>query len=123
MRNLLAIVVMAALGACQPSQPEIYKATASVPMQALPAFLADFDALLDNRLDVPALVEFSSAIPVDQENQQTVEVRFEQADTSVLYHVWRETVDIAHLYIATPSEALATTLQSTMQRHALPAAD
>lgn len=117
MRVLLPTLICLAIVACQPADPKTYQASTNLKVQAVPGFLHAVDALVDSDLDVAGLVEFGASVPVDDEKQQKIAVVYQQDDTMVLYHVWRENADSVHLYFSTPSEGLAAAIESEMERY------
>ena len=83
----------------------------------MPAFLASLDQATDSTIDVDALVMLTESVSIDEEKQQRFAVIVNGADTELLYHVWREQQDWVHLYLSTPSSALAQLVESELQPH------
>ncbi|MEL7447584.1 MAG: hypothetical protein AAFN78_00150 [Pseudomonadota bacterium] len=116
MKALLVPFVLL-LFACSPSEPENITVTGNVTDDAVPVFLAALNLATDSAVDVDALVTLTESVSIDEEKQQKFAVTVNGTDTELLYHVWREQQGWVHLYLSTPSSALAQLVDSELQPH------
>jgi hypothetical protein len=78
----------------------------------LAELFAAIDGVTDDALDAAPLMELAATTPMDDELQTRFTVRYEGAESEVLYHVWREQVGWVHLYFSSTSESLIDAIEA-----------
>ena len=114
MRTVAGFVVLF-LVACSPSEVETYTTSADVDLESIPAMLAAIDDITDDELPVDELLALTNSVPMDEEKQQRIAVSFQENDTDMLYHVWREQTDWVHVYASSTSQDLVETVESSIK--------
>ena len=112
MRSILSLLAIALLAACAQSEPEPVTTSVDVNETQLEALFAAIDGLTDDSLDAAPLMELAATTPMDDELQTRFTVRYQGAESEVLYHVWREQVDWVHLYFSSTSEDLIDAIEA-----------
>ena len=115
MRIVPGFVVLLLL-ACSPSEPETHTTSADVDLVAIPAMLAALDSNTENELPIDELLALTNSVPMDEEKQQRVAVSFGDAETEMLYHVWREQADWVHVYASSTSQDFVSAVENSIKR-------
>lgn len=110
MRGLI-LFALVLLGACaQEPEPEEHTVNFDLDDETVMSFLQQMNSMAGGTLDVQALNELGRGLAVDTEDQMRLKVSYQEKDTELLYHVWREQADWVHIYLSSPSGELITAL-------------
>ncbi|MDX1507595.1 MAG: hypothetical protein R3358_04905 [Woeseiaceae bacterium] len=113
MRKLIILAALAIAG-CAERDAERYTATVDVDMSAVEAMLTAMDSATDSSIDVRALVEMTTSVPMDAEKQADLVIRVDGRDVEMFYHVWREQPDWVHIYASSTSRELVDAVQAAI---------
>lgn len=102
----LALASLLLLAACSENPPQEFKTTANLDDAGLSTLLTGIGEAAGGGFDAEAMVKLARATKLDTEEQMKLRFDFNGAETTLLYHTWREQEDEIHVYFASPSEAL-----------------
>jgi len=114
----LPIVIVLFLAACAPADKEVLTTSVDVDESALPALLADIDALTNDAFPAGELIALAAATPMDEELEQRFSVNYQGTAEEIQVHVWREQIDWVHLYFSTTSKTLMAALEDSIAGYA-----